>query len=199
MDQAIAPLNEYIGKFEYLDEVLSLNGDALVEKYNGETNKKPISFIFQEIAKFSTEAEKTEASFLKSVQVGCFKVNCKAVKKIVKGIYSEVCEKLKNVIEMRISEQTKQIEQGFIDIEDEIYKEAKDIEGLTALNEFIEMEMPTKIDSLKNQTLEVMAVFDRLEEMEHSMKAEDLARRWKVFKSPSDIYELAKERDSNRS
>ena len=58
--------------------------------------------------------------------------------------------------------------------------------------------MPIQISKLKQETQDVMKIFEKLENMGHTMPANDLALRWKIFKNPSDIYEVVKERESQR-
>lgn len=194
MIEAILPLDEFLERFDKFKEILELSEEQLVKKYDGE-HKKPIDFIFKEIEKFKIQSSEFESTILPKVQVGCFMVDCSDVKKKISEIFGKIQHALTEVIAKRASDTVQDIESKFLDISKQISQDPKDIEELTKLNEFIEIDLPIRIKKLQEETKEVMEIFDLLENAKFKMPEKELDLRWKIFKNPSDILKSVDDRD----
>ena len=178
MKKAIEPLNEYITKFEKFSEVIKMDPEKYVAQFDIEGSEKPVEFLLDEVKKWKTEEEKLEKSLLNSVHVSCFRVDSKEIIKKMNGIFKEIQSKLVELIAKRAKGITNGIFENFKDIQQELRKTPQTIEDLTKLKEMIANELPDTIDKLQQETKEAMELFEKLEEINYKMPAEELNKKW---------------------
>ena len=73
-----------------------------------------------------------------SVQVSCFRVDCKDVIKQMVSIYQDIQRKLEELIAKRAKTLSANISNKYNEIHDELKKSPPNIEELTRVREFIE-------------------------------------------------------------
>jgi dynein heavy chain len=194
--QAIQPLLDFHKKTEVYEEIMQLSSEEFEAKYNGKENGKPIDFILGLIKNYREEKESIDKKLLPVIQVSCFSVDCTDVIRNLKNIYEEAIKALINIIAKRYSAKGFDIDSRFKEIRNKIETDPPDVESLTDINNFIKLEMPGQMAKLKEETAEVIRIYDLLEDMNHKVDEVDTEIKWNIyFKYPQEILFLVDERE----
>lgn len=197
--KAYLPLEEYIKKLEPFEEILQLTPNEFVTKYSRPDNPKPIDFILGEIKRFKEKGESIDKEILPLIQVSCFQVDCGDLISNLKKVYSDVVQALTEIIENRYKGKGQSIDDRYKEIRAKIESDPQDIETLTDIVQFIEMELPGQISQLATESLDVMNVYDILADMDYKVKDEsDLDTRLNInYRYPTEIEELVERRQKD--
>ena len=188
MTKGYTPLLDYIKKLEPFEDILKLVPDNFTTMYDKADNPKPIEFILQEIKSFKEKEDSIDKEILPHIQVSCFQIDCKELISNLKHIYKSVTKTLTDIIAKRYRAKALEINQKYIDIKAKIETDPVDIEALTEINQFIENELPMKIQTLATESAEVMRIYDILNEMYYKVPDTDEEVRMTIFyKYPDEI------------
>ena len=195
MTKAYTPLQDYIKKLEPYEEIIKLNPEEFIAKYDKPENPKPLEFLLEEIKKFREKEEAISKELLSFIQVSCFQVDCRELIASLRNTNKNVAKTLTDIIARRYSNRANDIDNKYKEIRAFIEADPQDIEALTEIEQFIENEMPGKVQHLKGDSSEVMRVYDILGDMYFRVPEADLDTRLNInYKYPSDIDELVDKR-----
>jgi dynein heavy chain len=196
MKKAYVPLEDYIKKLIPFQEIMELKPAEFVAKYDRSDNPKPIEFILEEIKKYKEKEEKIEKEILPFIQVSCFMIDCRELIISLKKIYTDLVRSLTEIIENRYKIKGQDIDSKYKEIRTKIETDPIDIETLTEISQFIEMELPNRMAGLAQESADVMRVYDILSDMGYRVRDEaDLDTRLNInYRYPTEIDELQDKR-----
>ncbi len=199
LQRAIEPLQAYNKTYEKYKTLTSLNPDELIQhignggdkgESNGEKDlKKEIADIKKEIYNYMEKEEQIKKEIPESIVVSMFRINCKDVRKLYEGKYSEVVKGLTNLIVKKCRKQADTLSIKFDKIKEKISKDPKNIEELIQIKRDMEA-FPMKIEEEKKNIDVLMDVYDIIEELAYKLSKEEMDLRWNVFMRPKSLKEL---------
>jgi dynein heavy chain len=196
MKKAYLPLEEYIKKLAPFQEILELKPAEIVAKYDRADNPRPIEFILEEIKKYKEKEESVNRELLPTLQVSCFMIDCTHLIKNLTDIYKDMVLSLTEIIENRYKAKGLDIDAKYKEIRTKIETDPADVETLTDIVQFIEMELPNRLSGLNQESLDVMRVYDILADLGYRVRDEaDLDTRLNInYRYPTEIDELQERR-----
>jgi dynein heavy chain len=137
LQHAIEPLERFLKAFEPFLPVLRSNADEYTRKIEGEDQPRDIDSIKDEIAAVERKKRELREKIPEVVHVSCFEVHCKEILAYLEEKQEELAKQLKQLIAKRAKEATTALFNDFTVIKSKINEEAKDIETLTELKEYM--------------------------------------------------------------
>lgn len=137
LEKGIAPLYEYIKKFDRYKHILAINPIEYTEKMDTEEAPKEINEIRDEILELQNKEKQLRELIPESIQVSFFQVHCKDLLLFLGSKYINTIKNLKDLIGKRAKNKTQKIWENINKIHSKIKETPKDIESLTEIKEFM--------------------------------------------------------------
>ena len=202
LKRGIEPLQEYLKTYETYKALTTLNPDELIHKVGKSDKeeeekdlKKLIVDIKKEILTYIEKEEQIKKEIPESIVVSMFRINCKDVRKLYEGKYSEIVKGLTNMIVKKCKKQAETLSIKFDKMKEKISKDPKNIEELIMIKREMEA-LPSKIEEDKKNIEALMDIYDIIEEFSTKLSKEEMDLRWSVFSRPKALKELM---DSKKS
>ena len=138
LQQILPSMDQYLKVYDQYKDILKIDPIQYVKDIDAEDPPRAVESLRDEILLMREKENKIIESIPEEIQVSFFIVNCYDLTKILSGKYSEIVDNLTNLIVKRAKDSTLSIYNTFNDIQMRIKEVPKNIEELTALNEFIE-------------------------------------------------------------
>jgi len=201
LNRSIEPLQAYLKTYEKYKDLSSLNPDEFVQKVNNASDKeagekdlrKEIFDIKKMIKEFMEKEEQIRQEIPESIVVSIFRINCKDVRKLYEGKYSEIVRGLTMLIVKKCRKQADTLSIKFDKMKEKISKDPKNIEELIQIKRDMEA-LPLKIEEEKKNIETLMDIYDIIEELSYKLTKEEMDLRWNVFARPKLLKELMESR-----
>lgn len=187
LERAVRPLTEFRRSFDKYRAVLGIRPEEFVSEIASGENQANLEFIKGQILKWQREERRLKQQIPEEIQVGCFVINCKEVLRILLGKYQEINKKLIEMLARKLKESGSSILRSMQDIEKELYRHPEDIESLSRLKEFVEIDLPQRLEQLEAQTQTCVQIYEMLETQSYKLKQAELNNRWKLIGKPREI------------
>jgi dynein heavy chain len=187
LERAVKPLGEFRKSFDKYKVVLGIRPEEFVREISSGENQANLEFIKGQILKWQKEEKKLKEQIPEEIQVGCFIIDCKEVLRILLGKYQEINKKLIEMLAKKLKENGSSILRSMQDIEKELYNPPQDIESLSKLKEFVEIELPQRLEELEKKTEACVQIYEMLESQSYKLKQSDLNNRWELIGKPTKI------------
>jgi dynein heavy chain len=187
LEKAVKPLSEFRRSFDKYKGVLGIRPEEFVREISSGENQANLEFIKGQILKWQREERRLKEQIPEEIQVGCFVINCKEVLRILLGKYQEINKKLIEMLARKLKESGSAILRSMQEIEKELYQPPQDIESLSQLKEFVDIELPERLEQLESQTETCVQIYEMLESQSYKLKQAELDNRWKLIGKPREI------------
>lgn len=187
LERAVRPLDEFRKTFDKYKGVLGIRPEEFVRKISSGENQANLEFIKGQILKWQKEEKRLKEHIPEEIQVGCFVINCKEVLRILLGKYQEINKKLIEMLAKKLKENGSSILRSMQDIEKELYQPPQDIESLSQLKDFAEIELEQRLEELEQQTEACVQIYEMLEAQSYKLKQSELNNRWELIGKPRKI------------
>ena len=118
-----------------------------------------------------------------------FKVDCKDFRDHLSGKHQKISELEIEIIAKRARNETTNLLQKFDEMHSKIERKPDDIEGLTAIKDYME-KCGSELDKLYIEIKESMKTYEILDEFQYKFDDEDVKRKHNMQKAPKMTFEL---------
>lgn len=190
LKKAVTPLREFKTHFEKYKDILAIKPEKFVIEIEEGENKGNLEFIKNEIIKWQEKEKSLKKQIPEEIQVGCFIIDCKEALRILLGKYQEINKKLIEMLAKKLKENGFGILRKLKDFEKEIYQSPEDIESLSQLKEFVEINLPQEMETICQEINTCVQIYEMLENQNYKLSKQELDKRWILIGGPKKLEEI---------
>ena len=187
--RGILPLHSYVDTFAVFKEEFELDPPKYVAALDEGENPITPEELKEDIIRNRQKEEDLKQAIPEHVIVGMFQVNCKDIRNLYSGKYSQIVTKEINLIAEKAKNMNYMISTKFGEINETIMKQPNSIEELTEIKKFIS-EIGVKIEKLKRDIDGCMGVYGILDDFEYEFSSSEQNSKWELYGAPKKVVEL---------
>ena len=137
LENAIAPLEQYIRTYDKYDKEYKLDPQAVISKLDDDDNPPDIDFLRKDVIFHQEEAERLRKEIPDFIIVSMFKVSCKEIRATLAQKHTKIANDQIELIAKRAKMQANEILEVFEKMNNKIESAPKDIEELTSIKDYM--------------------------------------------------------------